>query len=303
MTLVATPATDLDATATATHYDVRPLSASIGSVVSGLDVRHLDDRTVADLRALWLDRKVLFFTAQHLTPAEHVEFAARFGEPTEGHPVIPGIAGQPEVFEIDYTANRELYETYGDVSTYEGGVSWHTDVTFVRRPPLGSILRAVTVPEAGGDTYFSNQEAAFDALSPTLQDILRGLRALHDGTEQFKGILDLVGEGTWEGAPFRALEPVEHPVVRVHPETGRESLFVNPGFTKRLVGLDKRESDALLTFLFAHSVRPEFTTRYHWGAGDLGFWDNRATQHAVVGDFAGDHRVIQRVTLRGDEPR
>ena len=283
--------------------DVVPLSAHIGAVIRDLDVRTLDDATVAAVRRVWLDRKVVFFPAQHLTPDEHVAFARRFGEPTEGHPVIPGVKGHPEVFEIDYTASRELYAAYGDVSTRSRGVSWHTDVTFVKRPPLGSILRAVEVPTSGGDTEFSSQEAALAALSPTLQDFLAGLTAVHDGRAQFKGILDLVGEGRWEGETLTELEPTAHPVVRTHPETGARSLFVNPGFTSHIVGLERAESDALLAFLHAHSIRPEFTVRYHWGAGDVGFWDNRATQHSVVGDFGTAHRVIQRVTLRGDEPR
>ncbi len=298
MTLVdPTPTTDDVA------LDVVPLSGSIGSVIRGLDLRDLDDATVAAVRRVWLDRKVVFFPAQHLTPDEHIAFARRFGEPTEGHPVIPGVKGHPEVFEIDYTASRQLYAAYGDVATRRQGVSWHTDVTFVARPPLGSILRAVEVPEAGGDTEFSDQEAAFTALSPALQDFLSGLTAVHDGRAQFKGILDRVGEGRWEGETVTQLEPSVHPVVRTHPETGARSLFVNPGFTSHVVELERAESDALLAFLHAHSVRPEHTVRYHWGAGDVGFWDNRATQHSVVGDFGTAHRVIQRVTLRGDEPR
>lgn len=298
--------TILDPAPTATDLpalEVEHLSGAIGSVIHGLDVRTIDDATVAAIRQVWLDRKVVFFPAQHLDPDEHIAFASRFGQPTEGHPVIPGVEGHPEVFEIDYTATRELYAAYGDVSTRYSGVSWHTDVTFVARPPLGSILRAVEVPAAGGDTEFSNQEAAFEALSPALQGFLSTLTAVHDGTAQFQGVFDLVGEGRWEGETLRKLEPTTHPVIRTHPETGRRSLFVNPGFTKHIVELERAESDALLAFLYAHSVRPEFTVRYHWGAGDIGFWDNRATQHSVVGDFGTAHRVIQRVTLRGDEPR
>ena len=279
------------------------LSASIGTVIEGVDLRDLDEEAVARIRAIWIERRVVFFPGQHLTPAEHLAFARRFGEPTEGHPVIPGIADHPEVFEIDYTAASELYATYGDVASYERGVAWHTDVTFVRRPPLGSILRAVHVPESGGDTLWSDQVAAHASLSPALRSLLAGLTAVHDGKRQFQGILDLVGEGRWEGEPFTALEPVEHPVVRTHPESGERILFVNPGFTSRIKELTQNESDALLAYLFAHSVKPEHTVRYHWGPGDVGFWDNRSTQHAVVGDFAGQHRVIQRVTLRGDEPR
>ncbi len=282
--------------------DVHPLAGATGAEIRGLDVRDLTDGEVAAIRRTWLERKVVFFPGQHLEPSEHLDFARRFGEPTEGHPVIPGIDGVPEVFEIDYTAANELYRSYGDVSTRDRGVHWHTDVTFVERPPLGSILRAVHVPPSGGDTLFSNQVAAFEALSPALQDHLRGLTAVHDGRAQFQPIFDLVGEGRWEGERVVSLDPVEHPVVRVHPETGEEALFVNPGFTSHVVELSRPESDALLAFLHQHAVRPEFTVRYHWTPGTIGFWDNRATQHAVVGDFGDQHRVIQRVTLRGDEP-
>ena len=300
MTISEAPPTPVDAPV---DLDVRPLSGTIGAEIRGLDLRQLDDATVAAVRRVWLDRKVVFFPEQHLDPDEHLAFARRFGEPTEGHPVIPGLDGHPEVFEIDYTAARSLQGTYGDISTRYRGVSWHTDVTFVARPPLGSILRAVVVPAAGGDTLFSDQQAALAGLSPALQEFLGTLTAVHDGRGQFQGILDLVGEGSWEGEKLLALEPVEHPVVRTHPETGARALFVNPGFTSHIAQLDRAESDALLAFLFAHSVKPEYTVRYHWRAGDVGFWDNRATQHAVTGDFGDQHRVIQRVTLRGDEPR
>ena len=284
------------------ELDVRHLSGAIGSVIRGLDVRHVDDETIARVRSIWLERKVVFFPNQNLGPEEHVAFARRFGEVTEGHPVIPGIEGRPEVFEIDYSAAQALYASYGDVATRDRGIHWHTDVTFVKRPPLGSILRAVVVPDSGGDTLFSNQAAAFAGLSPSLQDYLRSLTAVHDGREQFQAILDAVGEGAWEGERFTSIEPVEHPVVRIHPETGEETLFVNPGFTSHIVGLSRPESDALLTFLYQHAVRPEYTVRYQWSAGDLGFWDNRSTQHSVVGDFGDQHRVIHRVVLKGDVP-
>jgi alpha-ketoglutarate-dependent taurine dioxygenase len=293
--------TDTD-TDTDIKLDVTPLSGTIGAVIGGLDLRHVDDATVAAVRQVWLDRKVVFFPAQHLDPESHQAFASRFGELTEGHPVIPGVAGSPAIFEIDYSQARDVYANYGDVATRRQGLDWHTDVTFVRRPPLGSILRAVVIPPAGGDTMFADQQAAFEDLSPALQDFLLTLTAVHDGSTQFAAALEQVGEGQWEGKAVPSLEPVVHPVVRTHPETGRRSLFVNPGFTSHIVELERAESDALLGFLYAHSVRPEFTVRYHWGEGDVGFWDNRATQHSVVGDFGGQHRVIQRVTLQGDEP-
>ncbi len=282
--------------------DVTPLSGTIGAIISGVDLRHLDEVTVAAIRQVWLDRKVVFFPEQHLDPDAHLAFASLFGTPTEGHPVIPGIEGNPKIFEIDYSNDREVFANYGDVSTRRQGLDWHTDVTFVERPPLGSILRAVEVPPSGGDTLFSDQEAAFDDLSDSLKAYLSTLTAVHTGAQQFEAALEHAGEGAWEGRPITSLAPVTHPVVRTHPETGRRSLFVNPGFTSHIVELSRAESDALLGFLYAHSVRPEFTVRYHWHTGDVGFWDNRATQHSVIGDFGTQPRVIQRVTLKGDEP-
>ena len=289
-------------TDTRVDLDITPLSANIGAVIRGVDVRNLDEATVREIRRVWLERKVVFFPEQDLDPVSHQAFAAQFGEPTEGHPVIPGIDGYPNVFEIDYTKARQLYAAYGSVSDQGQGLHWHTDVTFVQRPPLGSILRAVAAPAAGGDTLFSSQQAAFEALSPTLQAFLETLSAVHDGRQAFQAIFDQVGSGRWEGEELPSLEPVVHPVVRTHPETGAKVLFVNPGFTSHIVELGRSESDALLAFLYAHSVRPEFTVRYHWSEGDVGFWDNRVTQHSVVGDFGEQHRVIQRVTLRGDAP-
>ena len=149
---------------------------------------------------------------------------------------------------------------------------------------------------------FSDQQAAFEALSPSLQAFLKKLTAVHDGRRSFQALLDQIGSGQWEGKDIPDLVPVTHPVVRTHPETGAKVLFVNPGFTSHIAEPKRSESDALLSFLYAHSVHPKFTVRYHWAAGDVGFWDNRATQHSVVGDFGDQHRVIRRVTLRGDEP-
>jgi alpha-ketoglutarate-dependent taurine dioxygenase len=292
----------MTSTLSGTTLDVRPLSGSIGAEIHGVDLRHADDDTIGQIRRVWLDRKVVFFPAQHLDQAEHQAFASRFGDLTEGHPVVPSVDGFPNIFEIDYSKARELYDSYGDLAARSQGISWHTDVTFVRRPPAGSILRAVVIPEAGGDTAFSNQQAAFEALSPALQAFLSTLHAVHDGRAQFNGVLERVGKGNWEGRELPELEPVVHPVVRTHPETGARTLFVNPGFTSHIVELGRSESDALLSFLYGHSVRPEFVVRYHWTAGDLGFWDNRATQHSVVGDFGEEHRVIQRITIKGDEP-
>ncbi len=286
------------------ELDVTPLSGTIGSVIHGIDLkRELDDETVAAIRAVWLERRVVFFPKQFLTPDEHVRFVSYFGEPTPAHPVVPGIDGHPEVFEIDYTKSRELYKQYGDLGGKRSGLDWHTDVTFVERPPAASALNAIVVPPSGGDTLWTDQIAAFSALSPSLQEYLSTLTAVHDGKAAFGSRLKKRdGVGEWDGEEYTSLNPVEHPVVRTHPETGEKVLFVNSGFTSHIKELERDESSALLSFLYGHSVRPEFVVRYHWSSGDLGFWDNRSTQHAVAGDYGEQHRVIQRVTIRGDRP-
>jgi taurine dioxygenase len=286
----------------AVQLDVTPLSPTIGAEIRGVDLRRLDDDTVAAIRRVWLDRKVVFFPGQQLEPDDHVAFAGRFGETTEGHPVIPGMKANPEIFEIDYMLARKVAARPGTELPPQRGIDWHTDVTYMREPPMGSILRAITIPESGGDTMFSDQQAAYEGLSPTMQTFLSTLTAMHDGRSSFQGLLDRVGEGRWNGEKVLDLEPSEHPVICTHPETGNKTLFVNPGFTTHIVGLERDESDAILRFLYKHSVKPQYTIRYHWHPGDVGFWDNRSTQHAVVGDFGDAARVIQRITLRGHVP-
>ncbi len=286
----------------AVRLEVTPLSPTIGAEIRGVDLHDLDDDTIAAIRGVWLERKVVFFPGQHLDADEHVAFARRFGEPTEGHPIIPGMKANPEVFEIDYTFARKVAAKKGQAPPPQRGIDWHTDVTFMREPPMGSILRAVTIPAAGGDTMFSDQQAAYEGLSPRMQTFLGTLTAMHDGRASFQGLLELVGEGKWNGEKVVALEPTEHPVIRTHPETKKRTIFVNGGFTTHIVGLEREESDALLRFLYRHCTQERYTVRYHWHEGDVGFWDNRSTQHKVVGDFGDAHRVIQRVTLRGDEP-
>ena len=289
-------------TTTPLRLDIAPLSGTIGAEIRGLDLhRTLDPETVAAVRQALLDYKVIFFPGAHLSPQEHKEFAALFGEPTVAHPVIPGLDDHKEVFEIDYTKARTLYaerkgEEYGDRER------WHTDVTFVERPPLGSILNAIVIPPAGGDTLWADTQAAYEDLSQPIRQLVDRLTAVHDGNRNFSTLLKQFGQGEWDGETFTELKSVEHPVVRTHPETGRKNLFVNPGFTRSIKGLTPRESDALLSFLYAHMTTPEYVVRYRWEEGDLGFWDNRTTMHYAVGDYGDAHRVIQRVTIKGDKP-
>ncbi|MGP0032189.1 MAG: TauD/TfdA dioxygenase family protein [Acidimicrobiales bacterium] len=287
---------------TDTRLEITPLSGTIGAELRGVDLKErLDAASVAEIHRALVQFKVIFFPAQHLTAAEHKAFALQFGEITNAHPVVPGLGEHREVFEIDYSKTRGMDARLSDKRA-RARSPWHTDVTFMEHPPMGSVLNAVVMPEAGGDTVFADTQAAYMALSEPLRAFLGGLHAVHDGRPAFQAVLNMVGEGEWDGEAVTSLPPVIHPVVRTHPESGRKSLFVNPGFTDHIDELERSESDALLAFLYGHMTRQEFLVRYRWEEGDLGFWDNRSTMHCVVTDYGTAHRVIQRVTLRGDRP-
>ena len=279
--------------------EIEAIGGAAGALVHGVDPRTVNADAVAAIRAALVERKVVFIRGAHLEPAELVAFARNFGDLTVAHPVMPGLAEQPEVLEIDAMKSRED-PRYRD--EYEND-TWHTDVTFMARPPLGSLLSARVVPPAGGDTVFADMDAAYASLSAPLRTLLDGLTAVHDGRTEFAAFLRTNPDGgTWEGKQFTVLEPVVHPVVRTHPESGRRSLFVNPTFTTHIVELSRPESDALLGFLYQHAIAQEHLVRWHWSAGDIAFWDNRSTMHYAVRDYGTAPRVMQRVTLRGDQP-
>jgi alpha-ketoglutarate-dependent taurine dioxygenase len=287
----------------ATALDIRPLSGTIGAEIRGVDLREpLDPVTVAELRALWLRYKVVFFPGQRLEPHHQVSFARAFGPLTKAHPVVPGpIEDHPEVLVLDSERARTRRE-YAPTRRRTREAGWHTDVTFVATPPTGSILAAKLVPAAGGDTLWADTEAAYEGLDEPLRRLVDGLTAVHDGRRTFGGFLDAGFGIEWDGERHRTLEPAAHPVVRTHPETGRRSLFVNPQFTDHIVGLSARDSEALLTLLYAHMTVPEYAVRYKWQAGDVAFWDNRSTMHYATLDYGTAPRIMHRVTLRGDRP-
>jgi alpha-ketoglutarate-dependent taurine dioxygenase len=282
--------------------EVTPLSGTIGADIRHINLeQELDGETVGHIRQLLLSFKVIFFPGQHLGPEQHKAFARRFGEITNAHPVIPILGRDKELLEIDYTKVRVLDAQEESDSSRTTNV-WHTDVTFMEHPPLGSVLNAVVMPEAGGDTVFADTQAAYEALSDPLKQFVSGLYAIHDGRPQYQDLLVKLGRGEWDGQRISAIPPVRHPIVHTHPESGKKCLFVNPGFTDKIVGLHRRESDAVLALLYEHMTRQEFLVRYRWRSGDLGFWDNRSTMHYAVSDYGESHRVIQRVTIRGDRP-
>lgn len=286
--------------ATAT-LSLTPLGATIGSLVDGVHLADdLGSATVARLRDALVERKVLVLRGQHLTPDQLVAAGRRLGELTDAHPVLPPLdAAHPEVLEIDATRSRQdpRYRDEWENDT------WHTDVSFMPDPPLGSLLSGVVIPPVGGDTAWIDLQAAYESLSAPLQRLADGLDAVHDGRAEFAEFLrDNPDGGRWRGQRFTVIEPVRHPVVRVHPESGRRSLFVNPTFTTRIVGLSAQEGADLLALLHRHATRPEHTFRHRWSAGDVVIWDNRSTMHVGIRDYGDQHRVLHRVTVAGDVP-
>ena len=244
-------------TAPAPSLTIERVGAFHGARISGVDLATADDGTLAAVRSALVEHKVLFFAGQELDPDSQVLLGRRLGELTPSHPVVPGVdEDHPEIYALDAADNG-----FADV--------WHTDVTFVRRPPLGSVLRAVQVPDVGGDTQWADAEAAYRSLSAPVRDLADQLTAVHDGTREFGYYLAQRGGNAWDGAEYRRLEPVEHPVVRVHPESGRRSLFVNPGFTSHIAGVSEHESRALLDLFYAHLTKPEHIVRHRWSAGDV----------------------------------
>jgi len=250
--------------------DVGRLSGSLGAEIRGIPLEKVGPREAEAIKDLLIDHLVLFFPDQHLDPKTHIAFGRHFGK-LEGHPNVVGSSELQELFELRASRGAIADE-------------WHSDLTCQAQPSVLAILNMVKCPTVGGDTLWSNMYKAYDELSPPLKELCEGLTALHDAQPH--------------GRPDQM---AVHPVVRVHPVTGRKSLFVNEHFTRRIVELSHQESEVLLRHLTRWAANPRFTVRYHWAEGTIAMWDNRCTQHFVMDDFA-EERIIQRVTVMGDEP-
>ncbi len=279
-----------------TRIDVKPVAGACGAEVSGVDLsKDLDNETFAELHQAFLDHQVLFFRDQDLTEDQHKAFGRRFGD-LNIHPRYVPLEGHPEIFPI-----RKDPEDQRIV-----GESWHQDLTHLPAPPLGSILYALVVPPVGGDTMFSSQYAAYDALSDGMKETLDGLTAVHDNRIQSPKIA--ATRNTERTSKLREDETeeeepeCEHPVVITHPETGRKALFVNRVRTHRFKDMTEEESKPLLEFLFEHSHKPEFTCRFRWEKGSIAFWDNRCLLHKALNDYPGYKRYMNRVTVNGGRP-
>lgn len=274
------------------RLDVRPLSGVIGAEVFGADLSGpLDDALIAEIRRALLDHLVIFFRDQELTPERQLDFARRFGDPIE-YPFVKGLEGYPLIVPVVKLEHE----------TVNFGGIWHSDTAYLPKPPMGTILYARELPPFGGDTLFANMYLAYETLSSGMKALLDDLVAVNTSE---KADVSKTREDRIKDAPKDAGDVTtvaEHPVVRTHPETGRKALYVNVAHTARFNGFTERESAPILSYLFQHQTRPEFTCRFRWQPGSLAFWDNRAAQHNPVNDYHGYRRVLHRITLAGDQP-
>jgi taurine dioxygenase len=268
---------------------VRRVAGALGAEISGVELSNdLSDGAVAQIRQALIEHQVIFFRGQRLTPAQQVAVGRRFG-PLNVHPYVAGMADHPEVMEI--------VKEPEDKVNFGGG--WHSDMSFLARPSIGSILYALEVPEWGGDTLFASQAAAYEALSPGLKATLDGLNAVHSANREYSS----AGQSAQQRKSMQVVEAegmageTIHPVVLTHPESGRKALYVNPAFTERFEGWSKRDSKPLLDFLFQHSRYEAFTCRFRWEPGSVAFWDNRLVWHFALNDYPRQRRHMRRVTV------
>jgi taurine dioxygenase len=269
--------------------NLRRLAGALGAEIDGIDLStDLPETTIHAIRDAFNRYQVIFFRDQSLTPEQQVRLGRRFG-PLNIHPYVSGMAGTPEVMEIIKEPEDRI--------NFGGG--WHSDMSFLETPSIGSILYAVETPGFGGDTLFASQAAAYDALSDGLKATLEGLRAVHSAGREYSA----QGASAQKRASMQVAEAegaageFVHPVVKVHPETGRRALYVNPAFTLRIDGWTSRESRPLLDFLFEHSRQERFTCRFSWRDGSVAFWDNRQVWHYALNDYPGQRRHMRRVTV------
>ncbi|MCX6522825.1 MAG: TauD/TfdA family dioxygenase [Actinobacteria bacterium] len=276
---------------------VRPAAPACGAEIDGLDLSDPTPAAIDLVRTALADHGVVFVRGQHLDPAQQVRLTAMFGEVLRV-PYIAALDGHPDVIAVLKEADEQRISTFGG--------TWHSDFSFLDEPPSLTLLYAIDVPAAGGDTLWSSQVAAHDVLSDAMQRLLAPLRAVQTGWPHGTS-------GPGQGAAVSrsvvmtrndpsADREVLHPVVRVHPVTGRSALFVNPVYTQRFEGMTVEESRPLLQFLFDHAVRPEFTCRLRWTPGTLAIWDNRCLLHLAINDYDGSRRLLHRTTTAGERP-
>ncbi len=263
---------------------VDKLTPIIGAEISDVDLARPSNAQTDEIHRALAENLVIFFRDQHLSEDQHLDFGRRFGE-LHLHPAAPHAPGRPELMIIHADKN----------SPRANGEGWHSDVSCDPEPPMGSILYIRQCPPQGGDTLFASMYAAYEALSERMKTYLAGLTAIHDGEDVYRGL--------YAGMAERPSYPrAEHPVVRTHPVTGRKALYVNRGFTRRIVGLPLDEGHAILEYLYQHAANPLFQCRFRWRENSVAFWDNRCTQHRALWDYWPHTRSGHRVTIRGERP-
>ena len=295
-----TPVSRCKTASRGSNIEVTQLAHCVGAEIMGVDLRdELPDQTIADIRNALNTHCVVVFRDQDITPEQHVAFSGRFGK-LEHHVLTEYLLpGFPEIYVLSNVKKNGEY-----VGRAGEGQYWHSDLQYLARPSLGSILHAVEVPNVGGETMFANQIAAYEALSDSMKDLLEGLHVMH----HFAKAKDFAAN-TGYTRPFSddsldKTPPVSHPIVRTHPETGRKALYASPGYYLHFVGMTEAESRPLLNFLTEHGTNPRFIYRHKWRTNDVVFWDNRSLMHYAVQDYDldNDRRHMQRTTVSGDRP-
>ena len=273
------------------RLNIKPLSGCIGAEIHGIDLtKPITHELYILLRECLVEYEVIFFRDQAITPAQQYALASMFG-PLQSHPAYQTVEGFPEISILESTADKPTKIE-----------CWHSDMTFRQHPPLATVLRAQIVPDKGGDTLWASMTAAYRGLSKSMQDFLSTLTAVHDFSYGFKESLAEPGGQQRLAQALVDNQPVRHPVIRIHPESGKSVIFVNELFTRHIEGLSRSESDALLAFIFEHIRTPEYSCRFAWQPDSIAIWDNRSTQHKPINDYFPAHRRLERITIDGDLP-
>ena len=272
---------------------VKPIAGALGAQVEGADLRRpLDNRTWSEIHRAFLEHQVIYFRDQNLDPDQLTAFGRRFGEPNV-YPFVKGIEGYPHLFEI--RKEPEQARNFGG--------NWHSDSTYLEKPPLGTMLYCKEVPAYGGDTLIANQYLSYEALSDGMKKLLDGVTGIYSaGLKRYGGRSDGHGAMKQQNLANAPAIEAEHPVVRTHPETRRKALYVNNTHLVRFKDMTEAESEPLIDWLQNHAVKPEFTCRIRWESGTVGIWDNRCVQHFAVNDYTGHRRVMYRMTVGPELP-
>jgi taurine dioxygenase len=266
---------------------VRKVTPTIGAEIAGIDLSQpLGNQQFQEIHDALMDNLVVFFRDQKISVDQHIAFGRRFGDPIVHPAASSSIAGHPEIRVVK--SDESTVTATGEV--------WHSDLSCQPEPPMGSILYITDVPpDGGGDTAFANMYLAYERLSARMKAHIEGLSAIHDGGHVYT-------QPTYDARQDKQLPRAEHPIVRTHPVTGGKALFVDRGFTTRIVGLPADEGAAILEYLLRHLEQPEFQCRFHWEAHSIALWDNRCAQHRAIYDYHPHRRYGHRVTIRGDRP-